>query len=123
MPLFETGIVQVTSAVGSLSSVIWQPSNTSTTTFGPLGSITVGDVLKDVTILNQGPGTIFAGAGSIAAAALPTGLPIPPGGQCTVQGYNITAANTTNGQIWAITATGGTTASVQVGLASVASVV
>lgn len=123
MPLFETGIVQVVSNFGSISAVIWQPSNTSTTTFGPLGSITVGDTLKDVTILNQGPGTIYAAAGSIAASASPIGLQIAPGGQCTLQGYNITAANTTNGQIWAITATGGTTASTQVGLASVASVV
>ena len=123
MGLFETGIVQVSSTVGTIASIIWSPSNTSTTTYGPLGSITVGDVLKDVTILNQGPGTIYAGAGSIAASATPTGLQIAPGGQCTLQGYNLVAANSTAGNIWAVCATGGTTSSATVGLASVASVV
>ena len=43
-------------------------------------------------------------------------------GQVTVQGYNVTAGTATTGNIWACTATGGTTASVIAGLASVASV-
>jgi hypothetical protein len=120
--LFETGIVQVTSGLGSISALIWQPSNQSATTFGSLGSITAGDVLKDVTIINQGPGTIYAANGSIAASAAPLAMPIPPSGQATFQGYSQTAGTSTAGNIWAIGATGGTTASVIVGLASVASV-
>jgi hypothetical protein len=121
--LFETGIVQVSSSVGTLSSIIWQPSNQSTTTYGPLGSITTGDVLKDVTILNTGPGTVYVGAGSLAASATPLGAQINPGGQATFQGYNITAGTSTAGNIWAITPTGGTTSSTTAGLASIASVV
>ena len=123
MPLFETGIVQVNSSVGSISSLIWQPANTSTTTFGPLGSITAGDTLRDVTIMNTGPGTIYAAGGSIVASAAPIGLQIPPGGQATLQGYLVVAANNANGNIWACAATGGAASSATTGLASVASVV
>lgn len=123
MPLFETGIVQVNSSVGSISSLIWQPGNTSTTTYGPLGSITVGDTLKDLTIINSGAGTIYASNGSITASATPAGFPIPPGGQMTVQGYFLVAANSAVGNVWAVAATGGLNSSTQVGLASVASVV
>lgn len=123
MGLFETGIVQVSSTVGTIASVIWQPSNTSTTTYGALGSITVGATLKDVTILNTGPGTIYAAGGSVAASATPIGLQIAPGGQCTLQGYSLVAANSTAGQIWAVCSTSGTTSSTTVGLATIASVV
>ena len=121
MPLFETGIVQV-STVGTLSALIWQPSNTSTTTFGPLGSITVGDVLKDVTIVNTGSGTVYAAGGTTTASSSPIGLPIPPAGQLTIQGYSQTAGTATFGNIYALCATGASS-SVTVGLASVASVV
>lgn len=125
MPLFETGIVQVNASVGSISSLIWQPSCTSTTTFGGLGSITTGDTLKDVTIINTGAGTIYVGGGSGLAAAVPLGMQIPPGGQATVQGYAVTSGTSTLGNIWAQAATGATpaTSSSVVGLASVPSVV
>lgn len=125
MPLFETGIVQVNSSVGSISSLIWQPSNISTTTFGSLGSVTAGDTLKDVTIINTGTGTIYVGGGSAAAAALPTGTPVVPSGQVTLQGYNVTSGTSTLGNLWAQSATGATpsTSSSVVGLASVPSVV
>lgn len=123
MPLFETGIVQVNSAVGTLSSLIWNPSNGSTTTFGSLGSITTGDILKDVTILNTGTGTIYAAGGTTVAGAAPIGLPIPPGGQLTIQGYNVTAAATVpGGPVYGICATGAAS-STTAGLASVPSVV
>lgn len=122
MPLFETGIVQTTT-VGTLSSLIWNPSNQSQTTFGSLGSITTGDVLKDVTIINTGTGTIYAAGGTTVAGAAPIGIPIPPGCQMTIQGYNVTAASTVaGGPIYGICATGGT-ASTTAGLASIASVV
>lgn len=122
MGLFETGIVQV-ATVGTVSGLIWAPGNVSTSTYGPLGSITVGDTLRDLTILNTGAGTIYASNGSITAAAAPVGFPIPPGGQCTIQGYYLVAANSAVGNVWAVAATGGVTSSTQAGLASVASVV
>ncbi len=123
MGLFETGIVQATATVGTISTLIWQPSNTSTTTFGALGSVTSGDVLKDVTIFNQGPGTVYVGAGSLAASATPLGAQINPGGQATFQGYSVTAGTATTGNIWGVTPTGGTTSSTIAGLASIASVI
>jgi hypothetical protein len=120
--LFETGVVQVNSSVGTIASLIWQPGNTSTTTYGALGSITVGAVLKDITIINTGANTIYVGSGSISAVSQ-TGLAVPAGGQVTIQGYNVTAANTSNGNIWAQTGVLGQTSTTTVGLASVASVV
>lgn len=122
MPLFENAIVQ-TATVGTVSGLIWAPGNTSTSTYGPLGSITVGDVLKDLTIINSGAGTIYASNGSITASSTPVGFPIPPGGQCTIQGYYLVAANSSVGNIWAVAPYLGVTSSTQVGLASVASVV
>jgi hypothetical protein len=120
--IFENGIVQVNSSVGTISSLIWQPSNTSTTTYGAFGSVTVGAVLKDVTIVNTGSNVIYVGSGSASAAAT-TGLQIPAGAQLTIQGYNVTASAGTTGNIWAQTATVGQTSSTVTGLASVASVV
>ena len=108
--------------MGTLSALIWQPSNQSTTTFGALGSITTGDVLKDVTILNTGTGTVWAAGGTTVAGAAPLGLPIPPGGQVTIQGYTQTAGTATYGNIYGICATGVSSSTVA-GLASVASVV
>ena len=108
--------------MGTLSALIWQPSNQSTTTYGPLGSITTGDVLKDVTIQNTGSGTVYAAGGTTSAGAAPAGLAIPPGGQLTIQGYVQTAGTATFGNIWGICATGAAS-STTAGLASVASVV
>ena len=107
--------------MGTLSALIWQPSNQSTTTFGALGSITTGDVLKDVTILNTGTVTVFAGSGSLTAGGASTPLAIPVGGQLTIQGYSVTNPSGVVGQIWGNTTSG--TASTIAGLASVASVV
>ena len=122
MPLFETGIVQV-STVGTLPVAHLEPVKRVTTTFGSLGSITTGDVLKDVTIINTGSGTVYAAGGTTVAGAAPIGIAIPPGGQVTIQGYNVTAASDGPGwPICALAATGASS-SVKVGLASVASVV
>jgi hypothetical protein len=120
--LFESGIVQVNSAVGTLSSLVWQPSNQSTTTFGAAGSITAGSALKDVTIINQGTATVYLSSGTTTAAATPSGLILGAGQQLTIQGYNITAGTATTGNIWGICATSLSSATVT-GLASVASVV
>ena len=121
MPLFENSIVQVNSSVGSVSSLIWNPENTSTTTFGSLGSVPATATLKDVTIINTGANTIYVASGSLSAATT-TGLAVPAGGQVTVQGYSVTNPSGTTGQIWANTAFGATS-STEAGLASVASVV
>jgi hypothetical protein len=122
VPLFESSIVQVNSAVGTLSSLIWQPANTSATTFGSLGSVTAGDVLHDVTIMNTGAGTVYASAGTTTAGAGVAGLPINPGGQVTLQGYAVTAGTSVAGNIYGICTTGASS-STTAGLASVASVV
>ena len=122
MPLFESGIVQVNSAVGTIASLIWNPANTSSTTFGSLGSVASGAALKDVTIINQGSVAVYVGYGSVAVSAA-SGMQIPVGGQMTVQGYSVTAGTATTGQIWGQTLTPGTTSQTLAGLASVASVV
>jgi hypothetical protein len=120
--LFESGIVQAQSSVGTLSVLVWQPSNTSTSTYGAAGSITAGSVLKDVTIINQGTATVYLSQGTTTASATPAGLQLAPGNQVTIQGYNITAGTATTGNIWGIAATG-LSSSTLAGLASVASVV
>ena len=121
MAIFENGIVQVNSSIGTASSLIWNPENSSTTTFGPLGSVSAAAVLKDVTILNTGTVTVFAGSGSLTAGGASTPLAIPVGGQLTIQGYSVTNPSGVVGQIWGNTTTG--TGSTTAGLASVASVV
>jgi hypothetical protein len=120
--LFENGIVQVQSSVGTLSVLLWQPSNTSATTFGAAGSVPSGAALKDVTIVNQGTATIYVSSGTTTAGATPAGLQVPVNSQLTIQGYNVTAGTATTGNIYGICATGLSSSSLT-GLASVASVV
>jgi len=119
--LFESAIQQVNTSVGTVASLIWNPENTSATTFGPLGSVASTAVLKDVTIINTGTVAVLVGSGSASAAAT-TGLSIPAGGQVTVQGYSVTSPSSTTGQIWGQTTVVNTTGSTLAGLASVASV-
>jgi hypothetical protein len=121
VPLFENGIVQVNTSVGTISSLIWDPANTSTSTFGSLGSVPSGASLKDVTVINTGASTIYLGSGSISATSQ-TGLSVAAGQQLTIQGYTAAGGNTA-GRIWAQTGVVGQASSTQVGLASVASVV
>lgn len=101
-----------------MSSLVWQPSCTSTTTFGALGSITAGDTLKDVVIINTGANPVYVGSGSAAAGAS-TGLQVPAGGQVTVLGYSVTAGTATTGNVWAQTAGTGLTSSTVAGMTSV----
>jgi hypothetical protein len=118
--VFESGIVQVSSP-GTVSALIWNPSNTSATTFGSLGSVPASSVLKDVTVINQGTVTVYVNTGSASAASGTIGVPIPAGGQLTIQGYSGTVG--TAGSLWAQTVVVGQTGLVAVGMASVASVV
>jgi hypothetical protein len=118
--IFATGIVQNT-AVSTSSVLIWNQSNQSSTTFGAYGVIPVGSVLRDVTIVNEGPNTLFVGNATGVTAV--TGLGIPAGGQLTIQGYNVTSTSGgTTGNIYGICAAA-SSATASVGLASVASVV
>ena len=124
MAIFEAGIVQVNSAVGTISSLIWNPSNTSATTFGSLGSVPASAVLKDVTVVNQGTTPVYVSSGSIASTTPLLGVAIPVGGQMTIQGYSGTVG--TAGSLWAQAGTVGAsqlTGQVAAGMASVASVV
>jgi hypothetical protein len=111
--IFEAGIQQVNSNIGTSYSLIWNPENTSTTTFGALGSVSSTATLKDVTIMNTGTVTVFVGSGTQTALGV--------GQQLTIQGYNVTNPSGTTGQIWGNTTTG--TGATTAGLASVASVV
>jgi hypothetical protein len=120
--LFESGIVQVNSAISSIPSLIWNPENGSKTTFGALGSVPPTATLKDVTIVNQGSVVVYVGTGSISSSNTTLGLQIPIGGQLTIQGYSVTNPSGSAGQIWG-TVVGAATGQTAAGLASVASVV
>lgn len=116
MPIFESAIQQVTAVPANSATLIWDTDNTSTTTFGPLGAITVGAVLKDVTIINNGPNTMYVGGNSSVTTAI--GVPVVAGGQLTLQGYNVTStASSATGDLYAITASA-QTANVVVGLST-----
>ncbi len=121
MAVFEAGIVQVNSAIGTISSLIWNPSNTSATTFGALGSVPAASLLKDVTVINQGTVTIYVGSGSIPSSTPTLGAAIPAGGQLTFQGYSGTVG--VAGSLWAQAGAASQTGQTAVGMASVASVV
>jgi len=52
VPIFSS-LQQVTSSVGTVSSIIFDTDNTSTTTYGPLGSITAGDIWAQTGVVGQ----------------------------------------------------------------------
>lgn len=112
--IFATGVQQVTATVNTTAGVIWDTDNTSTTTYGPLGSVTVGAVLKDLIIKNTGTATMYVG---LAAVSGTQGCPVNPGASMILYGYVATSvASNTGGDISAVTASG--TTSAEVGLAS-----
>jgi len=117
VPIFEGNLVQTT-AITTSAALIWDPSNTSATAFGPLGKVNVltpAQTLKDVTIINQGPGILYVGQGSaITNTGTTQALAVPVGGQLTLQGYTATAGATA-GRIYGISAS---TSAVEVGLAT-----
>lgn len=120
--IFETAIQQVNSSVGTISSLIWNPANQNTTSFGALGSVPTGAVIKDITIINTGTTNIYCGFGSAAVATTLGMMVTANGGQLTLQGYTATGGSTPN-QIWANTGTVGLTSSSLAGLPSVTSVI
>ena len=104
--IFETGIQQVTSGIGTTAALIFDSDNTSTTTYGPLGSITAGDVLKDLMIVNTGTNSLYVGMGS-ASAASTTGAQIVAGGTLYLYGYSVTSTGSSaTGDVWANTSSG-----------------
>ena len=115
--IFETAIQQIQSSVGTQPAVVWDPGNTSSTTYGPLGSVPSAAVLKDVTIVNTGTVNIYAGMGTVAYAST-TGALIPVGGQLTFQGYSVVSRGA-NGTIWANAGTVGYSSSTIAGMMSV----
>jgi hypothetical protein len=119
---FAAGIVQVNSSVGTISSLIWNPSNTSTTTFGALGSVPSTSAFSGLIVANTGSNTIYLNGGSANLALSGTiGFPVAAGSEVYLSGYSGTVG--TAGSIWAQTITSGLTSSTQVGLPSVASVI
>jgi hypothetical protein len=101
VPIFESGIQQVTSSIGTVSVLIWDTDNVSTTTYGPLGSITAGDVLKDLVIVNTGANPMYVGFGSISVAST-NGVQVVAGGTLYLYGYNVTSvASNATGDVWA----------------------
>lgn len=117
MAIFESNIIQASTITSA--ALIWDPSNSSTTTYGPRGAVPVltpAQTLKDVTIINQGPGTLFVGQGSaITNTGTTAAMAIPAGGQLTLRGYTATAGSTT-GRIYGISSS---TSYVEVGLETV----
>lgn len=118
VPIFETGIQQSTSSVGTVASIIWQPSNSSATTYGALGSVPTGSKLVDVVIANTGSNTMYVGFGSLSAAST-SGFEIKAGGELVYYGYNVTSSGAATGNIWGQTGVVGQTTSCTVGLASI----
>ena len=116
--IFATGVQQATGVVNTSATLIWDLDNTSTTTFGALGSNTTGNVIKDLIINNTGTATMYVGTASVTSS---TGLPVNPGGYVLLGSYLATVASSTTSDIWGITASG--TTSALIGLASVISVV
>lgn len=120
MSQFETAIVQVNGSIGTICSMVWNPGNQSSTTFGSLGSVPSGAVLNGLIVANTGSVPIYLSSGSVAASAA-TGVPVAPGGEMLLQGYSGVGAAA--GTVWAQTLTPGTTSSTQSGLPSVVAVV
>lgn len=121
MPIFETAIQQVSSAVGTVSGLVFDPSNTSATTYGPLGSVPSGAVIKGIQLINQGTSNAYVGMGSAASASV-TGWLLPAGATMYMDNYSA-AGGVTTGRIFANTGTVGLTTAILAGLPSVASVI
>ena len=116
MAIFEAGIQQVNSIVGTVASLIWDPDNTSAITFGPLGSVPSTAVLDGLIIQNTGSVSVYVAMGSLSAASS-TGIEITAGAQMYLPGYSASGGSTA-GQIWGQTATVGDTSSTLAGLAT-----
>ena len=120
MALFESGIVQQT-APGTISTFVWNPSGSSTTTYGALGSVPSTAVFHDVQVTNSGTANLYVNSGSQSAANTTAGILLQPGQTLILQGYSGTVG--TAGTIWANTGTIGYASTAIAGMPSVLSVV
>ena len=117
MAIFESNIVQISTI--TTAALVWDPNNTTpgNTTFGARGVVPLlspPQTLRDVTVINQGPGVLFLGGSTVTTA---TGLPVPVGAQVTIRGYVGTAGSTAaTGRIYGISAS---TSNVEAGLETV----
>ena len=104
--IFANGTAAVqSSAVTNSSSLIYDTDATN---------IPTGDTLADITLINTGSVTIFVG--SFTGVTAITGLRVPAGAQVTINGFGAKQSST-NGDLYAITASG--TSSVLVAPATV----
>lgn len=92
MAIFETGYAPVTSIAASGTSQVFVA-----------GSVSTGS--RDVTLVNQGPATIYVGQSGVTSS---TGFPVAVGNQLTLQGAVV--------NVYAVAGTGGAT--VEAGLVS-----
>ena len=120
MALFESGIVQQT-APGTISAMVWNPSASSTTTYGALGSVPSTAVFHDLQVVNSGTANLYLNSGSVSAAQGTCGVLLIPGQTLIIQGYSGTVG--TAGTIWANTGTIGYASTAIAGMPSVLSVV
>lgn len=103
-------------------SLIWNPGNTSATTFGALGSVSSSTVFNGLIVANTGANTIYINSGSANTSVSGTiGTAIAPNSEVYISGYSGTGGAA--GSIWAQTQVVGQTSSTMVGLPSVASVI
>ena len=113
MALFDVGSAAYqTNTVGGTAHLIWTGNSAA------LGSVSPAATLRDISVINTGTATCWVGGSSVTTAA----LPLLPGQQVTVQGWQSTSGVTTQ-DIYGITIGGGTVTTTAAGLASVASVV
>lgn len=120
MAQFASEIVQVNSSVGTIASMVWNPSEQSTTVLGALGSVPAATIFNGLIVANTGANNVYLTSGSVASTPADTGILVPPSSEMYLSGYSGTVG--TAGTIWAQTAAG-LTSSTQAGMPSVASVI
>jgi hypothetical protein len=100
--IFSSGSIQTTTVTTGATKVFDVTSSLYAT----------GAALTNLTLVNTGSVTCFVGIASVTV----TGLRLAPGQQLTIYGYSYVKGDT-NGDVYAITASGTTT--IQAGLATV----
>ena len=120
MAFFESGIVQTTSP-GTIAAMVWNPGNTSASSYGPLGSVPAASVFHDLQLVNQGTANVLLNMGSVSVTQGTSGILLAAGQTLVLQGYSGTVG--TAGTVWANTGTVGLTAAIAAGMPSVVSVI
>jgi hypothetical protein len=118
--LFESGIVQQT-APGTICIPVWNPSASSTASYGALGSVPATAIFNGVQISNIGTASLYINQGSVNSTQGTCGVLLAPGASLILPAYSGTVG--TGGTIWANTGTVGYTGAAIAGMPSVLSVV